>query len=450
MPDSGTLCYHRAYAMPTLTSYHMSMSDVTAHQERDRPFDLLLQSGTTGGGDRVDIGIRDGRIAAVARMLRGATNATIALDGRVVLPGFVESHTHLDKALSAPPARNHSGTLYEAIEVMGEIFSTETTETIRARALRTAEMFLAAGATTIRTHVDVHKHIGLAGLEALLSVREAMRGRLDLQIVALSAQLAGPEGTRSRELYEEAVCMGIDAVGGAPALDGDPRGQIDHVFALALRHDLDIDLHMDESDDPRDFYLPYLAERTIAAGYQGRVVAGHCCALSAVDDTLAAATIEAVREARIAVVTLPSCNLYLQGRSDRGTVRRGLTRVRELQAAGVPVCCGSDNIQDPFNPFGRGDLLMVANLFAHAAHLGSPDEQALALASITGTAAAALRLTDYGLVPGCAADLVVLDNADPATLLATVPPRRYVLKAGRVVAETRTTTTFPPLMAAPA
>ena len=285
MSDTSTLCYHPAYAMP-IPAYHTPVSAATALP--DRPFDLLLQSGTTASGDRVDIGIRDGRIAAVARMLRGATNATIALDGRVVLPGFVESHTHLDKALSAPPARNHSGTLYEAIEVMGEIFSTETTETIRARALRTAEMFLAAGTTTIRTHVDVHEHVGLAGLEALLSVREAMRGRLDLQIVALSAQLAGPGGTRSRELYEEAVRMGIDAVGGAPALDGDPRSQIDHVFAFALRHDLDIDLHMDESDDPRDFYLPYLAERTIAAGYQGRVVAGHCCALAAVDDTLAA------------------------------------------------------------------------------------------------------------------------------------------------------------------
>ena len=426
------------------------MSAPTEPTERDRPYDLLLQSGTSAGGDRVDIGIRDGKIAAVARMLRGATNATLALDGRVVMPGFVEAHTHLDKALSSLSSRNMSGTLYEAIEVMGEIFRTQTVETIRARALRTAEMFLAAGATTVRTHVDVHEHIGLLGIEAMLSVREAMRGRLDLQIVALSAQLTGPEGARSRELYEEAARMGIDAVGGAPALDSDPRTQIDHVFELAMRHDLAIDLHMDESDDPRDFYLPYLAERTIAAGYQGRVVAGHCCALSAVDERLAAATIEAVREARMAVVTLPSCNLYLQGRGDRGTIRRGLTRVRELQAAGVPVCCGSDNIQDPFNPFGRGDLLLVANLFAHAAHLGSPDEQAQVLASITGTAAAALRLTGYGLAPGCAADLVVLDSADPATLLAMVPPRRYVIKGGRVVAETRTTTSLPPLVAAPA
>jgi cytosine deaminase len=119
-------------------------------------------------------------------------------------------------------------------------------------------------------------------------------------------------------------------------------------------------------------------------------------------------------------------------------VRRGITRVRDLLEAGVPVCCGSDNIQDPFNPFGRGDLLLVANLLAHAAHLGSPTEQAAVLESITLAPAAALGLPDYGLAPGCAADLVVLDSLDPQTVLATVPARRYVIKGGAVVAETRT------------
>jgi cytosine deaminase len=119
-------------------------------------------------------------------------------------------------------------------------------------------------------------------------------------------------------------------------------------------------------------------------------------------------------------------------------VRRGLTRVRELLAAGVPVCCGSDNIQDPFNPFGRGDLLLVANLLAHVAHLGSPAEQAAVLEAITVTPAGALGLSQYGVAVDCVADLVVLDTLDPQTVLATVPIRRYVIKGGAVVAETRT------------
>jgi cytosine deaminase len=297
-------------------------------------------------------------------------------------------------------------------------------------------MFLSAGVTAIRSHVDVTERINLIGVDALLDVREGMRGLVDIQLVTLATSLSN--NPRGRALLQEALRMGVDVVGGAPALDDDPRQHIDFVFALASQFGRPIDLHMDESDDPKDFWLSYLAEKTIAEDYQGRVMAGHCCALAAVDQETAARTIERVREARISVVTLPSANLYLQGRSDTGKVRRGITRIRELLEAGVPVCCGSDNIQDPFNPFGRGDLLLVANLLAHAAHLGSPTEQAAVLEAITIAPAAALRLPGYGLALDCAADLVVLDTLDPLTVLATVPARRYVIKGGAVVAETRT------------
>lgn len=414
----------------------MSETPQPSQAHGERPYQILLRDAVLLDGTPLDIGVREGRIAAMQPGLPGVADHTLELGGRVVLPALVEPHTHLDKSLTLAQAQNRSGTLLEAIELIGKLQRDFTRETVRKRALRTARMFLAAGVTAIRTHVDVTERINLIGVDALLDVREEMRGLIDIQLVALTTALSNT--ARGRALMQEALRMGVDTVGGAPALDEDPERHIDYVFTLAEQYGRPIDLHMDESDDPRDFYLPYVAEKTIAAGYHGRVVAGHCCALAAVDDATAVRTIERVREAGITVVTLPSANLYLQGRGDVGRVRRGITRVRELLKAGVPVCCGSDNVQDPFNPFGRGDLLLVAHLLAHAAHMGSPAEQAAVLESITMTPAAALGLTTYGLAVDCAADLVVLDTLDPQMVLATVPPRRYVIKGGAVVAETRT------------
>lgn len=411
--------------------------------ETSASYDLLLRSALLRDGSPVDLGIRDGVVAAVGALTGAVAERTIDVEGRLVLPGMVEAHTHLDKALTIEQVENRSGTLYEAIRCMEQVHRTATMAAIRERALRAARLFVLAGTTTLRTHVDVTATTGLRGAEALLAVREALRGVLDVQLVMLSCDLCGSEGRRTRELYEEALRLGFDAVGGAPALDRDPREHIDHVFELAERYDRPIDLHVDESDNPADFCLPYLAEKTMAAGYMGRVVAGHCCALAAVDEAVAESAIDGARAAGIAIVSLPSANLYLQGRADRGCIRRGITRVRELRAAGVPLCCGSDNVQDPFNPFGRGDPLLVANLFAHAGHLGSPDEQAFALDAITSTPARALGLDRYGLRPGCDADLVVLETRSARAALAEVPPRWLVIKRGRVVAETRVTVHMP-------
>jgi len=386
----------------------------------------------------VDIGIGDGMIAAVESTISGAGAHEICLEGRIVLPALVEAHTHLDKSLTYGLALNRSGTLAEAIDRIHEIQTHDTVESVYRRALLTARRYLAFGAVTVRTHVDVTPYVALRAVEALLRVRAELRGVMQIQLVALAHPLAGEAGRARRELVEEALRMGVDLIGGAPGLTDNPADDIDTIFALAAKYDRGVDLHVDESDRPIDFCLPQVARKTITEGFQGRVMAGHCCSLVAVDDARAAEAIALVREAKITVVTLPSANMYLQGRQDHGPVRRGVTRVRQLMGAGIPVACGSDNVRDPFNPFGRCDPLLVANLLAHVAHLGSPDEQAEAIQCITSTPARALGLANHGLAPGCRADLVVLDSTDPDSLLAEVPPRRYVIAGGRVVAETRT------------
>jgi cytosine deaminase len=401
--------------------------------------DLLLRRARlaleqVAGPDPVDILIRSGQIAALAPSPTVAESDIPVLDvaGRLVLPGLVEGHIHLDKALTRDRILNRSGTLAEAIRCNLTLSSSVSEEDIVERATATALWALRCGTTMLRTHVNVDPQIELRGLHALLRVRERLRSLLDIEIVALPNRLLGEQGRRGRELLAAALEEGADAIGGTPLVEEDQRGLIDEVFRLARRYGRPLDLHIDESESPADFVLPYLAERTLQEGYEGRVVAGHCCSLAAVDDATAARTIELVARARIAVATLPATNLYLQGRRDRQPIRRGITRVKELLAAGVTVFCGSDNIKDMFNPFGSPDLLQMAQLLGYVAQMGSPEEQRWLLASITRQAAAALGRS-AGLSVGEPADLVVLDCQRREDILSDLPARLYVIKRGRIV-----------------
>jgi len=396
-------------------------------------YDLLLKNARVAISEApVDIAITGERIAAIAPHLDEPATQTCDVAGRVVLPGLVESHIHLDKALTRDRLPNRSGTLAEAIERNHELSLQVTSQDIYTRAHETALWALRCGTTTLRTHVNVDPFIELKGLHALLELRERLRHLLDIQIVALPHRLVGPERRRGRELLEAALIEGADAVGGATVVEDDQRAFVDEVFRMALRYQKAIDLHIDESESPRDFTLDYLAERTRQEGYEGRVVAGHCCSLAAVDDALAARTIELVARARIAVVTLPASNLYLQGRADRQPIRRGLTRVKELIAAGVDVCCGSDNIKDMFNPFGQPDLLLMAHLLGYAAQMGAWDEQGYLLDSITTRPAKALGRTGT-LSTGAPADLLLLEVQQVGDVISDLPARRTVIKRGRVM-----------------
>ncbi len=408
----------------------------------ERPYDLLLRGATLADGSRADIGLRDGLIAHVAPALSGPSVAVEELDGQLALPSFVDLHMHLDKAFTLELTDNASGTLQEAIVRYGELGPRLTRQSFVERALRTLRLCAAAGTTALRTHVNVGGEPGgLLAMEALLEVRERVREWLDVQVVVLAGGLAWDE--RTRWACEEALRLGADFVGGAPALDLDPQAAVRAAFDLAMRFDRDLDLHVDESDEPTVRTLSHIADLALREGYVGRVTAGHCCSLAAMDDAAAAEIIARVAAARITVVTLPSCNLYLQGRHDRQPIRRGLTRVKELLAAGVNVAAASDNIRDPFNPFGRGDLLHIADLLAHAAHLGSPAEQAQARDAITANPRACFTGQDPSLLRGGAlregdpADLVVCATRSVGDLIAAAPVRTLVLRRGHIVARSR-------------
>lgn len=273
----------------------------------------------------------------------------------------------------------------------------------------------------------------------MLEAREKYAGLVGVEIVAFP-QHGLVHRREMADVMREAMREGADVVGGIPHIEETPADAARHIdiaFEIAKEFDADIDMHVDESDDPGSRTLEMLADATRREGYQGRVTAGHCCALAAYGDPYARRVIDKVREAQINVITNPLVNLYLQGRQDGQPVRRGITRVKELLAAGVNVSCGLDDIANVFLPFGRMDMLEVAMITALAAHMSTPDEIQAVFDMPRRHAAHILKLEGYGLHVGAPADLVVLDAATPQEALRLQPPRRYVVRNGNLVAETR-------------
>lgn len=378
-----------------------------------------------------DIGLEGGKITAVAASLPTQAAQEWDLAGRVVLPGMVDLHTHLDKTYAT--TYNKSGTLLEAIKVWGEAKQQRTPAQVQAAVRRALQNAVSYGVTAMRSHLNVGEADDLPIIEAVLDVCRQMQSHISVEFVVLGQ--AG-HSTETDALMERGLAMGVGYVGGAPSLTPDPKATIDATFAMAERLGKPIDLHIDETEDPTMLALEYLAEKTIATGMQGRVTAGHCCSLAFVDGDTAARVIDKVAEAQITIVTLPSCNLVLQGR-EMSPPPRGVTPVKALLARGVNVCAASDNVRDPFNPFGAYDLLQIANLTAHVAHLTGEAELYTSLAMVSRNPARAFG----GELPteiavGQPADLVVVEAETVLDTVLYPPARLATFKAGKLVVKT--------------
>jgi cytosine deaminase len=358
----------------------------------------------------------------------------IDLKGRLVVPGLVDAHQHLDKTRTVRTVPNPQGTLYGAIEAFGRYAAGMSAEDVAARAERTMAACLARGTVAIRSHANVDPEARLRGVEALVGVRSRWRSRMRLQVVAFVTAGATKAGAPAREWLDEAIALGADVVGGTPTYADNPMAFLDMLFDAAERHAKPIDLHLDEHLDATRTQFDAVIERTRAHGMAGKVVASHCSALSALEPREAMRVIEGFAAAGIGVVTLPAANLFLQGRDAARLPPRGLTRIAELQNAGVPVASASDNIQDPFVPSGTGDLLEIARWALLAGHLGSND-LGKAFEMISSVPARLLGFgEEYGIRVGARADLLLTEAADPADLVASGSLARTVLVAGRVVA----------------
>lgn len=391
----------------------------------------------------VDIAIKGGRIAAMEPGIDASADEQIDAQGRAAIPGLVEAHLHLDKALLHRRLPARFGTLDEAIRVTGILKSKQEREDVLDRSRQVLDMAIRNGTVAIRAHPDVDLIQGLIGVETLLSLKDEYQNLLDLQIVAFPQEgILKSKGTY--ELMIDALRMGADVVGGCPYNElnwEDTKRHIDIVFELAQRFDAPIDMHADFADDTSDqrfAAISYIAQRTIDTGYQGRVSLGHVTSLGALDNDQLAPVIEQIRLAGISIVTLPATDLYLGGRKDTQNQRRGLTPVKALHNAGVNVAYSSNNVRNAFTPFGKADMLQIGNLLAHVAQFGVPEHQQAILDMGTHNAARAIGLSHgYGIAVGKQADLIILDTFKVADALLDIPPRLWVIKRGRITVVTQ-------------
>jgi cytosine/creatinine deaminase len=393
-----------------------------------------------GRDEVVDVAIEGDSVTAVEPRYDGPADREYEGEGRLLVPGFVNAHQHLDKTRLGDVMRpNESQTLQEAVEITWDHKRSYTVEEIVERASPVIENAIVNGTTAMRGFADVGTIGGNVPVEGLLELKKRFEGRITMDVVAFP-QEGIQRDPGCDKLMSEAMDLGADVVGGLPwyeRIDRDVHEHVDFCFELAQRTGKDIHMLVDDTDNPNSRSLEYLAVRTLEEGYGGRVTASHCGALAAYDDTHAEKVIALVAEAGVSISSNTQISLVMAGRNDRRKVRRGITRVKELLAAGVNVLSAQDDVHDPYYPFGKPDQIEVGQYTAHVAQLTYPRELETVFDMITVNAARAMRLERYGIEPGSRADLVLLDAQTVHEALREVPPRRLVFYGGKLVAESR-------------
>jgi cytosine deaminase len=393
--------------------------------------ELILRGGMIAGAQQ-DLAMHQGRIRQIAPRLFTPAQTTLDISAKLVLPGFVESHIHPDKAFIADRTSGVSREGPTPQALVAELKKKFTVEDIYERARRVMLSAIRHGCTAMRAHVEIDAFVDLRGVAALQRVQAECADVLDLQLIAFAQEGIFHDDV-TQGLLREGLQMGLPILGGCPYMDQDQRRHIDWCFDTAEAADVPLDFHADSGDDPSRLTCDYIAEQTIVRGMQGRVTLGHLCTLDLLEPDHRARAIDKMRQAGIHVISLPATELHVKGRADKHTWR-GVTRIEELRAAGVNVSVSTNNIVNPFTPYGHPDLLRQALVTAMAAHVGNLDQMAWLLDLITVNPAKAIGLKDYGLAEGCRADLVVLDAVDPAQAITEQAEKLWVFKAGRIVA----------------
>ena len=377
----------------------------------------------------VDVGIEGGLIAAIEPGL-AADGEVFDLAGRLLTPGFVETHIHLDKSCLLDRVSSGQGDLTEAIGEVARLKQGFTPEDVYRRAKQTLEKCILNGTTHMRTHLEVDPIVGLRSLEGILPLVEEFKWAIDIEICIFPQEgLLNNPGTD--ELMVEALRRGGRVVGAAPYTDTDPHGQIDRVFAIAREFDIDIDMHLDFGPEPDGLDLDYVCDLTERHGYGGRVAIGHVTKLSALPPDQLRGKARRLADTGVAVTVLPATDLFLMGRHQEHSVMRGVAPAHRLLREGVNCSLSTNNVLNPFTPFGDCSLVRMANLYANVCHVGAQSDIEECFEMITSRPARLMRLSGYGLRVGQAADLVALGCPSRAAAVAEVVAPVMGFKSGR-------------------
>ena len=395
--------------------------------------DLILRNALIAGAESeppVDIGIEGGRIAAIEPGL-AAEGEEIDLGGRLVSPGFIETHIHLDKSCLLDRCKSVQGTLEEAISEVAKAKQNFQPDEVRDRAVKTLEKSILQGTTHMRTHLEVDPVVGLRSLEGIQPLIEEYKWAIDLEICVFPQEgLLNNPGTD--ELMIEGLKRGCHVVGGAPYTDSDPPGQIDRLFEMAREFDVDVDMHLDFGNTPEGMTIEHVCNRTEEFGYGGRVTVGHMTQLSTLEVPELERITRRLADVGVAVTVLPSTDLYLMGRHQDHNVLRGVVPVHKMLRYGVNCNLSSNNVLNPFTPFGDCSLIRMANLYANICQVGQIDDTIECFDMVTRRSAELLNLDDYGIEVGRSADLVVIDNQNRHGAVAELSQPLMGIKRGHV------------------
>ena len=382
--------------------------------------DLIIRHANLDGLHK-DIGIQGDTIVAIADQVNEPSHREVFADGRVVIPGFVDCHLHLDKCLLNEQSPYVDGTGPEKGALTLQRKVDFTVEDITARAETMIQRAIASGTLALRTNVDVDASVGLKGIQVLIALREKYRSLITIQIAAFAQEGVFADG-QTESLLEEALKLGADLIGGHTIAKGEGEKHIDFILKLAKKYNVDADFHLDESGQRQHYLLPYLARRMNELGLNGRVNGIHNCTLAALEPQELEEALHLMNEVQLRATIAPTA-----------ISTRSLAPVKKLLAADLLVGLGSDNIRDFFNPLGSGDVKHAALLLSYVHRFFTTEEQAAIWKMITVNGAALLKLPQYGLRVGANANVTVLDALTPQTVIAYTAQPVLLVRSGNVI-----------------
>ena len=390
--------------------------------------DLIVRNARLADGALVDIGVSAGKIVAIQGDL-AADALVYDAGGHLACAGLVETHIHLDKTRIIDRCPLEDGRNANAVPRVAAVKATFTEEDVYQRASITLENCIKHGTTRMRTHVELDAGVDMRSFDALEQLRRDYAWAIEIELCVFP-QEGLTNNPRSDALLVQALKRGARVIGAAPNYDPDKSGQIHRIFALALEYDVDIDMHLDSGNSSADMDIHLVCALTKKYGLGGRVAVGHGCKYSTLPPGDLRALAAEIADAGVAVTVLPATDLYMMGRDQDHSVRRGVADANMLVENGVNCSISSNNILNPFTPLGDGNLIRIANLQANVCQIGEPHRLRACFSMLTDRSARLMNLSDYGIVVGNPADIVVFDAVTPEEAIAEVRGPLVAFKNG--------------------